>query len=51
MKYYVVNAFADEAFKGNPPGVCVLEKTIDVNIMQKITGENNLSETAFVVKK
>lgn len=50
MKYYVVDAFTDEVFKGNPAGVCVLEEWIDDNIMQKIAGENNLSETAFVVK-
>lgn len=51
MKYYVVDAFADEVFKGNPAGVCVLDNPIDDSTMQKIAGENNLSETAFVVKK
>lgn len=50
MKYYVVDAFADEVFKGNPAGVCVLDNPIDDSTMQKIAGENNLSETAFVVK-
>lgn len=50
MKYYVVDAFADEVFKGNPAGVCVLDDPIDDNTMQKIAAENNLSETAFVVK-
>ncbi|MFL0250872.1 PhzF family phenazine biosynthesis protein [Clostridium neuense] len=51
MKYYVVDAFTDEVFKGNPAGVCVLDNPIDDSTMQKIAGENNLSETAFVVKK
>ncbi|MHC6179709.1 PhzF family phenazine biosynthesis protein [Clostridium sp. JNZ X4-2] len=50
MEYYVVDAFADEIFKGNPAGVCVLDKWINDDTMQKIAGENNLSETAFVVK-
>lgn len=50
MRYYVVDAFADEVFKGNPAGICVLDNPIDDNTMQKIAGENNLSETAFVMK-
>ncbi|APM39864.1 PhzF family phenazine biosynthesis protein [Clostridium kluyveri] len=50
MKYYVVDAFSDEVFKGNPAGVCVLDNPIDGNTMQKIAEENNLSETAFVIK-
>jgi len=51
MKYYVVDAFADEVFKGNPAGVCVLNEWLNNDVMQHIAGENNLSETAFVVKK
>lgn len=51
MKYYIVDAFADEVFKGNPAGVCVLNEWLDKDLMQKIASENNLSETAFVVKK
>lgn len=50
MKYYVVDAFTDEVFKGNPAGVCVLDNSIDDKTMQKIAAENNLSETAFVMK-
>ena len=26
MRYYVVDAFADELFKGNPAGICILYK-------------------------
>ncbi len=48
MKYYVVDAFADEPFRGNPAGVCVVEEPISAELMQKIASENNLSETAFV---
>jgi len=50
MRYYMVDAFADELFKGNPAGVCVLDEPLETNVMQKIAMENNLSETAFVVK-
>lgn len=51
MKYFVVDAFATELFKGNPAGVCLLEEEIEGSLMQKIAFENNLSDTAFVWKK
>ena len=51
MKYFVVDAFAENVFGGNPAGVCVLEKPLSTEIMQSIAAENNLSETAFVYKK
>ena len=51
MKYYVVDAFAEKIFEGNPAGVCVLEKWLSDELMQKIAMENNLSETAFTVKE
>jgi PhzF family phenazine biosynthesis protein len=51
MNYYVVDAFAEEVFKGNPAGVCVIDKMPDRELMQNIAAENNLSETAFVVKR
>ncbi|MGN0696103.1 MAG: PhzF family phenazine biosynthesis protein [Oscillospiraceae bacterium] len=51
MKYYIADAFTDELFKGNPAGVCIVEKPLSDGIMQKIAFENNLSETAFVQKK
>ncbi|USK68495.1 PhzF family phenazine biosynthesis protein [Peribacillus asahii] len=50
MKYYVVDAFAEKVFEGNPAGVCVMNEWIPDDIMQKIAIENNLSETAFAVK-
>ena len=50
MKYFIVDAFAEELFKGNPAGVCILEKWLDENILQNIAAENNLAETAFIVK-
>jgi PhzF family phenazine biosynthesis protein len=51
MKYYVVDTFANEVFEGNPAGICVLDEWLSNDVMQKIATENNLSETAFVVKK
>lgn len=36
---------------GNPTAVCPLSKWIDEKIMQKIAMENNLAETAFIVKR
>lgn len=51
MNYYVVDAFADRVFKGNPAGVCVLKEWISVETMKNIAAENNLSETAFVVRR
>ena len=50
LKQYVVDAFTDTVFKGNPAAVCVLEKPISDSLMQYIAKENNLSETAFTVK-
>lgn len=51
MKYYVVDAFAEKVFEGNPAGICVLDKWLPDNLMQDITDENNLAETAFTVKE
>lgn len=51
MKYFVVDAFAENVFGGNPAGVCVFEKPLDETLMQNIAKENNLSETAFVYKE
>lgn len=51
MKQYVVDAFADKLFEGNPAAICVMKQWPDVELMQAITNENNLSETAFTVKE
>ena len=50
MKYFIVDAFTDELFKGNPAGVCILDKWIDAALLQNIAFENNLAETAFIVR-
>ncbi len=51
MKYYAIDAFTEEHFHGNPAGVCIMEEWTSDEIMQKIAFENNLAETAFLVKK
>ncbi|MCD8066074.1 MAG: PhzF family phenazine biosynthesis protein [Oscillospiraceae bacterium] len=50
MKQYIVDAFTDEIFHGNPAAVCILDKWVSEKLMTDITAENNLSETAFAVK-
>ena len=50
MRQYVVDAFADKVFSGNPAAVCIMEKWLSEDLMMNITRENNLSETAFAVK-
>ena len=49
MKQYVVDAFTDKVFVGNPAAVCVMDAWLPDDLMMKITRENNLSETAFAV--
>ena len=51
MKQYIVDAFTDRIFSGNPAAVCVLNKFPEDKLMQNIAAENNLSETAFAVKE
>ncbi|WP_455615942.1 PhzF family phenazine biosynthesis protein [Eisenbergiella sp.] len=51
LKQYVVDAFTDQVFKGNPAAICVLSEWLPDMLMQNIAKENNLSETAFTVKK
>ncbi|MDP8206465.1 MAG: PhzF family phenazine biosynthesis protein [Candidatus Electryonea clarkiae] len=47
---YQVDAFTNIVFGGNPAAVCCLEEWLDDEILQDIALENNLSETAFLVK-
>lgn len=49
MKQYIVDAFTDRIFSGNPAAVCVLEHWLPEQQMQNLAMENNLSETAFIV--
>jgi PhzF family phenazine biosynthesis protein len=49
MKQYVVDAFTDKVFAGNPAAICVLDTWLPDEILSKIALENNLSETAYTV--
>jgi predicted PhzF superfamily epimerase YddE/YHI9 len=46
--FYVVNAFSQVAFKGNPAGVCMVDQRPSVRWMQSVAAEMGFSETAFV---
>lgn len=48
---YQIDAFTDRVFGGNPAAVCPLEEWLDDDVLRKIAAENNLSETAFFVKR
>lgn len=50
LPIYQVDAFADTLFAGNPAAVVPLERWLPDAVLQAIAMENNLSETAFVVK-
>ena len=51
MKQYIVDAFTNQVFHGNPAAICVLDTWPNDQLMQHIAAENNLSETAFAVKE
>lgn len=48
---FQVDAFADRPFTGNPAAVMPLEAWLPDATLQAIAEENNLSETAFLVKE
>ena len=50
MRQYVVDAFTDKIFSGNPAAICILDTWLNDELMLNIAKENNLSETAFAVK-
>ncbi|KTC68180.1 epimerase [Legionella birminghamensis] len=47
---FQVDAFTSTLYTGNPAAVCPLEYWLDDTVMQLIARENNLSETAFIVR-
>ncbi len=51
MKQYIVDAFTNKPFAGNPAAVCVMDSWPSEEAMMKLAMENNLSETAFIVKE
>lgn len=51
MKMYIVDAFAEKVFQGNSAAICITDSWMNEDKMQAIAAENNLSETAFIVKE
>jgi predicted PhzF superfamily epimerase YddE/YHI9 len=48
---FQIDAFTKHRFGGNPAAVMVLKNFLDDAILQAIAAENNLSETAFLVRE
>lgn len=51
LRSFQADAFTDEVFKGNPAAVVMLNEPIPDELMLKIAAENNLPETAFILKE
>ena len=51
LPLYQIDAFADRAFAGNPAAVVLLDDWLPDAVMQAVAGENNLAETAFLVRE
>jgi PhzF family phenazine biosynthesis protein len=49
MRIWIVHAFTDRVFAGNPAAVVPLERWLPNPVLQAIATENRLSETAFTV--
>jgi len=47
---FQIDAFSDRVFAGNPAAVCPLDQWLEDPVLQAIAAENNLSETAFIVR-
>jgi predicted PhzF superfamily epimerase YddE/YHI9 len=52
MKFnlWQIDAFANKPLEGNPAAIVPLAAWLDDNLMQRIANENNLAETAFLVR-
>ena len=51
IPFWHVDAFSSAVFGGNPAGVCLLSDWPAPALMQRIAAENNLPETAFLVRQ
>lgn len=49
LSYYIVNAFTDQPFAGNPAAVMPLDQWLPDHQLQALAAQHNLSETAFFV--
>jgi PhzF family phenazine biosynthesis protein len=50
LKLWQVDAFAARPLQGNPAAIVPLESWLDAGLMQAIAAENNVAETAFLVR-
>ncbi len=50
IPFYQIDAFTNKVFSGNPAGVCLLDDWLPDATLQSIAAENNLPETAFLVR-
>lgn len=48
LDIYQVDSFTNEAFKGNPAGVCITQEGLSERLMLLIASEMAVSETAFL---
>ena len=49
LPVYIVDAFEDAPFAGNPAAVVPLQQWLPDDVMQSVAAQHNLSETAFTV--
>lgn len=48
LRFWLVDAFTDTPYQGNPAGVCVVDEFLSEERMQEIAAELNWSETSFI---
>ena len=51
MRQYIIDAFADRLFQGNPAAVCRMDRWPREEQLEAITRENHLPHTAFLVQE
>jgi PhzF family phenazine biosynthesis protein len=51
LKVFIVNAFAETTFGGNPAAVVLLDQWLNDDLLQQIAMQHNLAETAFIVQQ
>jgi PhzF family phenazine biosynthesis protein len=51
FKLWQVDAFAEKPLEGNPAAIVPLNAFLETALMQRIANENNVAETAYIVRK
>ncbi|WP_422923605.1 PhzF family phenazine biosynthesis protein [Singulisphaera sp. PoT] len=51
LPLFIVDAFSSRPFGGNPAAVCILGEPRPDEWLQRVAGEMNLSETAFLIRQ